>query len=138
MSNKPWHTQTVESVFSAFSSSVKGLSAKEADERLQEYGPNELSGEKQSTFWQIFFSQFLNVLVIVLIISATISLFLGKNVESISIFIIVALAAILGTLQEYQAKFRKAIDQMVAEAEAEYQAGEYISLGDLKRELLNE
>ncbi len=103
MSNKPWHTQTVESVFSAFSSSVKGLSAKEADERLQEYGPNELSGEKQSTFWQIFFSQFLNVLVIVLIISATISLFLGKNVESISIFIIVALAAILGTLQEYQA-----------------------------------
>ena len=42
------------------------------------------------------------------------------------------------TLQEYQAKFRKAIDQMVAEAEAEYQAGEYISLGDLKRELLNE
>ena len=42
------------------------------------------------------------------------------------------------TLQEYQAKFRKAIDQMVAEAEAEYQAGEYISLGDLKRELQNE
>ena len=42
------------------------------------------------------------------------------------------------TLQEYQAKFRKAIDQMVAEAEAEYQAGEYISLGDLKRELLDE
>ena len=42
------------------------------------------------------------------------------------------------TLQEFQAKFRKAIDQMVAEAEAEYQAGEYISLGDLKRELLDE
>ena len=42
------------------------------------------------------------------------------------------------TLQEYQAKIRKAIDQMVAEAEAEYQAGEYISLGDLKRELLDE
>ena len=42
------------------------------------------------------------------------------------------------TLQEYQAKFRKAIDQMVAEAEAEYQAGEYISLGDLQRELLDE
>lgn len=42
------------------------------------------------------------------------------------------------TLKEYHAKFRKAIDQMVAEAEAEYQAGDYISLGDLKRELLNE
>ncbi|MBP8790032.1 MAG: HAD-IC family P-type ATPase [Breznakibacter sp.] len=103
MSNKPWHTETVDSVFSAFSTSVKGLSAAEAVERLQEYGPNELAGEKKSTFWQIFFSQFLNVLVIVLIISATISLFLGKNVESISIFIIVALAAVLGTLQEYQA-----------------------------------
>lgn len=103
MSNKPWHTQTIDAVFSAFSTSAKGLSKQEASERLLEYGPNELGGEKKSSFWQIFFSQFLNVLVIVLIVSATISLFLGKNVESISIFIIVALAAVLGTLQEYQA-----------------------------------
>ena len=129
MSNKPWHTQTVDAVFSAFSTSAKGISAREAEERLQEYGPNELEGEKQSTFWQIFFSQFLNVLVIVLIISATISLFLGKNVESISIFIIVALAAVLGTMQEYQAgKALEALRRMASPNATVIRDGETMEL----------
>lgn len=100
---KFWHTQTTGEVFAAFSTQPQGLSDTEAAERLQEYGANELASESQSSFWKIFFSQFANVLVLVLIASATISLFLDKHVESISIFIIVALAAVLGTLQEFQA-----------------------------------
>ena len=42
------------------------------------------------------------------------------------------------TLKEYHAKFRTAIDLMVADAEAEYEAGKYISFDDLKRELNDE
>lgn len=103
MSDKHWHTETVESVFSSLNTSVSGLDNGEVARRLEQYGSNELTGEKSAGFWKIFFSQFMNVLVIVLIVAASISLFLGKNVESISIFIIVALAAVLGTLQEYQA-----------------------------------
>jgi Ca2+-transporting ATPase len=103
MNNKKWHTQSVASLFELQNTSPQGLSATEAAQRLQQYGPNELSSGEKSSFWKIFFSQFINVLIIVLIVSATISLFLGKHVESISIFIIVALAAILGTIQEYQA-----------------------------------
>lgn len=100
---KPWHLQSVNEVFEALQASDAGLSASEAAKRLEQYGKNELATEEKSSLLAIFASQFMNVLVIVLIVAATISLILGKQVESISIFIIVALAAILGTLQEFQA-----------------------------------
>lgn len=100
---KNWHSPSINEVKQALKTSENGITSDEAQQRLEEYGKNELATEEKSSLLSIFLSQFANVLVIVLIVSATISLILGKQIESISIFVIVALAAILGTLQEFQA-----------------------------------
>lgn len=109
-STKQWHTKGVDDVLTNLNVKETGLTSKEAKERLEKYGKNELAAEEKASLLSILAGQFINVLIIVLLVSATISLILGKHVESISIFIIVILAAVLGTLQEFQAG--KALDAL--------------------------
>ncbi|MDH7493029.1 MAG: cation-transporting P-type ATPase [Candidatus Saccharicenans sp.] len=45
----------LEKVFQRLQSSPKGLSSKEAEERLEEYGPNELPTKKKLGFWEDMF-----------------------------------------------------------------------------------
>jgi Ca2+-transporting ATPase len=81
-----------------------GLSSQEAAKRLAEYGKNELPTGEASNFWSILLNQFKNILVIVLIIAAIISLFLGDVKDVIVILVIIALNAALGTYQEFRAE----------------------------------
>lgn len=128
MEEKPisnWHSISCDDALKALSSDKIGLSASEAAKRLEQYGKNELAAEEKSSLFSIFLSQFANVLIAVLLVSATISLILGKQVESISIFVIVALAAILGTLQEFQAgKALEALRKMASPSATVLRDGE--------------
>lgn len=86
----------------------KGLSSKQAEERLQKYGQNRLTGEKEKTKIQMFFEQFKDFLVIILIIAGIISMVVGviegeSIIEGIIIIAIVILNAILGVAQENRA-----------------------------------
>jgi Ca2+-transporting ATPase len=82
----------------------RGLSEEEAAERLLRYGPNELIERETANPWKILFAQFTEVMVIVLLVAALISLFLGEYVETVAILVIVVLNALLGFRQEYQAE----------------------------------
>ncbi len=81
-----------------------GLSDEEAASRLERYGPNELVEREQIRPWQILLAQFTETMVVVLIIAAVISLFLGEYIDAIAIAAIVVLNALLGFRQEYQAE----------------------------------
>jgi len=91
-------------------SSEKGLTKTEAEKRLKEYGYNELQKEKKITILTIFLNQFKNGLIILLIIAGILSMILGEEIESIAIFGIVLLNAVLGFIQEYRAE--KAIEAL--------------------------
>ncbi|MBL7055146.1 cation-translocating P-type ATPase [Candidatus Woesearchaeota archaeon] len=91
-------------------SSENGLTKNEAKKRLEEFGYNELQKEKKLTAITIFLSQFKNALILLLIFAGFLSLFLGEKIESIAIFGIVLLNAILGFIQEYKAE--KAIEAL--------------------------
>src|SRR5690606_4646403 len=80
------------------------LSTQEAKSRLQKYGLNELKEGKQKKAWQILLEQFQETMVLILIVAAIVSAFLGKETETIAIAAIVFLFAILGTIQEYKAE----------------------------------
>lgn len=122
---KQWHTVEVSDVLSDLKTQERGLTTDEAARRLEEYGKNELAAEEKASLLSILASQFINVLIIVLLVSATISLILGKQVESISIFIIVILAAVLGTLQEFQAgKALEALRRMASPSATVIRDGE--------------
>lgn len=81
-----------------------GLTNEEAKKRQQEYGKNVLPQPKTKTLLQIFFSQFLNPLIYVLIAAAIISVATGDYKDAIFIIAIIVINAILGTYQEWRAE----------------------------------
>ncbi|MBX2961135.1 MAG: cation-translocating P-type ATPase [Cyclobacteriaceae bacterium] len=99
------HTATTEEVLHKLNTSIKdGLSANEARSRLEEYGPNELEEKVKKQAWKMLLGQFMETMVVILIIAAIISGFLGKEIETIAIAAIVVLFAVLGFVQEYRAE----------------------------------
>lgn len=99
------HTQGVDRILHELSTSYDlGLASNEAKSRLQKYGLNELKEKKQKKAWKILLEQFQETMVLILIVAAIFSAFLGKETETIAIAAIVFLFAILGTIQEYKAE----------------------------------
>jgi Ca2+-transporting ATPase len=82
----------------------RGLSAEEAEKRLEEYGPNALREPPSRSILSMFMDQLKEVLVIILIIAAVISGAVGEWVDSLVIMIIVVLNACLGVYQEHKAE----------------------------------
>ncbi len=68
----------VNKAFDALKTSPAGLSAEEVEDRLEEYGPNELSYLKRLGFWGDLFQRFKSPLVIQLLVIAIVSAFIGE------------------------------------------------------------
>ena len=64
-----WHAMEKERLVESLKSTEEGLSTEEAERRLQEFGPNELVEKKRVTPLQIFFGQFKDIFVIMLLIA---------------------------------------------------------------------
>ena len=91
-----------------------GLSEAEANRRLIEYGPNELIERGLRSPWSILAAQFTEVMVIILIVAAAVSLLIGDIKDAMAILVIVVLNAALGFSQEYRAeRAMAALKQMV-------------------------
>lgn len=92
-----------------------GLNEKEAQNRLRKNGYNELQeGEKQSALL-LFFSQFKDFMVLVLLAATLISGLLGEYVDAIAIIAIVIVNGFLGFFQERKAeKSLEALKEMAA------------------------
>ena len=100
-----WHSQSIEEVAETLGTDLKrGLTAQEAQARLEKFGPNELQEQPRPGFWKMLLAQFNQFLVLILIVSAVISFFLGEYVDSGAIMAIVILNAILGVVQESKAE----------------------------------
>lgn len=91
-------------------SDIKGLTSKQADERLKINGKNELEKEKKFSFIKSFFKQFLNIMVGILFVSAVVSIILAvvnkeyaDLFEGFVILFIVFMNALIGVLQESKA-----------------------------------
>jgi Ca2+-transporting ATPase len=81
-----------------------GLSTAEAERRLQEFGPNELQEKEGRSRLQIIWEQFANILTVLLVIAAVVSMVLGDWIEAVAILVIVVLNGVLGYTQEYRAE----------------------------------
>ncbi|WP_226681902.1 calcium-translocating P-type ATPase, PMCA-type [Sutcliffiella horikoshii] len=81
-----------------------GLTDSEVKKRQEQYGFNELGEEQRKSTFQVFMEQFKDFLVIILIVAALLSAFLGKFESTIVIMFVVILNAILGTVQHVKAE----------------------------------
>lgn len=105
-----WYQLTKEQVLEKLGVTKDGLSSKKAEELLQQNGENVLQEGKRKTALQVFLSQFADLLVIILIIAAIISMFSGNIESTIVIFAVITLNAILGTVQHINAE--KSLDSL--------------------------
>ncbi|MDO5523570.1 MAG: calcium-translocating P-type ATPase, PMCA-type [Bacteroidia bacterium] len=107
---KPFFNQTTEETLQHFNVSPDtGLSSAEVEKKLEETGPNRLDSKKQKSIALIFFEQFKSSMVVILLIAAGVSAFIGISegegvTESIIILAILLVNAIIGVWQESKAQ----------------------------------
>lgn len=82
----------------------KGLTQVEVEQRLKKYGKNKIPEKKSKNFLEIFFNQFKEFLIIVLLIATLISFLLGEVKDAVAILLIVIINSLLGSFQEFKAE----------------------------------
>lgn len=102
--DKPFHAMEVEEVLRLLESDVRGLTEEQAAERLERYGPNEIEEGKRASPLKLFFEQFRNPFVYVLLFAGIVSLIGGHEVDAIVIAVVILVNSIIGFVQEYQAE----------------------------------
>ena len=112
---KKIYEMTKEEVFESVRSSEKGLKTEQAEERLQAYGENVLKEKNKKNPIKIFFSQFSNMMVLLLILVGVVSLVYSivngeSAIESVVIFSCLLINVIMGFVQEM--KSENAIDAL--------------------------
>ena len=116
MAEKPlFHSLSGDEVLKILGTSLQGLSQDEAQARLENHGPNELTAGKKISPVLIFVRQFLNLLMVILIIATAVSFLLGEHLDAWVILAIILACAVLGFFQEYRAeKAAAALQQLAA------------------------
>lgn len=113
-----YHNKSVEEAISAFKiDDKKGLDSNEVKIRRDKYGENNLEEKEGKSLVNMIIDQFKDILIIILIIAAIISIVLGEIIDGAFIIIIVMLNAVLGVMQENKASNAlKALQEMAAPA----------------------
>lgn len=82
----------------------EGLTSQQVDRIRQEKGENILQEGKKKSIFQVFISQFADLLVVILIVAAVISMFSGNVESTIVILLVLVMNAVLGTIQHVKAQ----------------------------------
>ncbi|MCW9025675.1 MAG: cation-transporting P-type ATPase, partial [Thiovulaceae bacterium] len=101
-----FYTQSVEDTLSSLECTKKGLSSKEAKERINHYGKNSIPEGKKSNLFGIFLEQFKSPIIYVLLIAAIISFVIKEFGDAGFILAVLFINAFIGTYQEYNANIR--------------------------------
>ncbi len=107
---KEYYRKQISEVLFDLGATKDGYTSQQAQKILEEKGQNVLKeGKKKSTF-EVFLSQFADLLVIILIIAAIISMVSGNTESTIVIFAVIVMNAVLGTVQHKKAE--KSLDSL--------------------------
>lgn len=99
-----YHLLSLSEVSRSLNSTPNGLDSATANKLLLKYGRNILAESKKKTVWRMIFNQFTDLMILILIAAAIISAFLGDLTDSLVIFTIVLINAIVGFVQEFRAE----------------------------------
>lgn len=105
-----YYQATSSEALNELKSNRQGLSSKEVALRQEQYGANVLMEQKQDGIGKVFLSQFKDLLVIILILAAIISMLSGEVSSTIVILFVITMNAVLGTVQSIKAQ--KSLDSL--------------------------
>ena len=134
-----YYQKSREDVMKELNTSETGLSQAQAEESLKKFGRNELVEGKKKRAVRVFFEQYKDFLVIILIAAAIISGVLGDIESAAVILIVITINAVLGTIQHIKAEQSlNSLKQMSAPAAKVIRDGEIkvipgaeVSVGDI-------
>ena len=109
---KQVYQMELDEVFDKRETDEKGLTTEQVRKRLEKYGENVLKDEEKKTVLVVFLEQFKDLLVLILIAAAVVSMVSGNVESTIVIFVVIVLNAILGTVQYWKAE--KSLDSLKA------------------------
>ncbi len=124
-----WHTLSSQDVLERLNVAEHGLTDKEAQKRLEQYGPNQLTEAPRPGFLALLWEQVSDFVVMLLIVAAIVSALIGWSeyvktgstaefIEAGAIIAIVILNATLGIIQEKRAEEALAALKKLAAPEA--------------------
>lgn len=107
----PWHTRSAEDALRELETDIEqGLSANEAEARLERHGPNTIRRDEGEPVWKILLGQFTDPLISILLIAAVVSFAFQELVDAAVILAVVVINAGIGFSQEWRA--RRAIQSL--------------------------
>ncbi|MEG2543672.1 MAG: cation-translocating P-type ATPase [Longicatena sp.] len=107
---KAFYQKEVKEIFEELNTNEAGLTKEEVVLRREKYGSNELEETKAMHPFMVFLTQFKDLLVIILIVAAIISMISGETESTIVILAVISMNAILGTIQTIKAQ--KSLDSL--------------------------
>ena len=97
-------------ILTRYETSLDGLSSSEVQKRQKEYGLNEIAEKPPTPLYILFLSQFVDVLIGLLIVAAIAAFAIGDVIDAGVIILAVLLNVIMGFIQEYRSQ--KAIESL--------------------------
>ncbi|MBP5656348.1 HAD-IC family P-type ATPase [Candidatus Saccharibacteria bacterium] len=122
--------QSIAEVERELKTGPHGLSAAEASTRQRKYGANTLPKKKKDGIVKIFLSEFMDPIVLLLLVAIVVSFFVGEIVDAVAIIFIVLVDAIIGTYQENKANnTADALSKLVKDEVHVIRDGKDVSIG---------
>ncbi len=129
MPQSPWHTFSTEEIIRQLNSATTGLTSPAANALLAEQGANVIPTARHRSLFIMLFDQFRDFMILVLLVAALISGFIGELQDTIAILVIVFLNAVIGTVQEYRAERAvEALREMAAPNAQVMRDGQLVSI----------
>ena len=100
----------MKEIFSKYNTSKEGLSNKEVLKRQKEYGSNKIEEKKATPLHILFLSQFVDILIGLLLVAAVAAYAIGDVIDAGVIILAVLLNVIMGFIQEYRSQ--KAVESL--------------------------
>jgi Ca2+-transporting ATPase len=104
LQNKEWHSVSYGDVLESLNTSSVGLNTTDANIRLKTEGPNILYRQRMESAFKILLRQFLNPLIYVLLAATVLAITMNKITDGLVVFCVIIINAIIGFVQEYQAR----------------------------------
>ncbi|MGH7444450.1 MAG: cation-translocating P-type ATPase, partial [Longimicrobiales bacterium] len=102
--NASWHAEPIDALLERLGSKADGLTAAEAAQRLERFGPNALQVAKPVSAWKILLDQFRSVVVVLLIVATIAAWVFGDPIEAVAILGVLVINAAIGFVSELRAR----------------------------------
>ena len=105
MMKNSWHSLSAEQTAQKLNVDLsQGLGTVDVNERFIQAGPNVIQSAQRRSYWHLLSAQFSDFMIIILILAAIISGFIGDLQDTIAILVIILLNAIIGFIQDLRAE----------------------------------